>query len=359
MALIPCPNCSSAISEHARKCPKCGWIKAIEANPNESISKNVSTDADNHTVSPDFQGSNPKTIPEPTVASEKSTIEHDFETTKKPDKTVYLANTQTIGQPEERRTRTGIMLAIVAIALLCIAGGIGGFFYYRNIYLPEKIDREAPRSYPLVNLQLRSSKMAGGDFNKVTMVPYGGELITYDNDGEWAKVKYVMPSGEKSYEGFVASAYLVDKKDFYILNSLMGDNDVREVLATSKVRRALLQYFKQNGIIGKLSPEMQSEIGESIPVDNQWQIIFHRGQIKPNEVLFKRLVNPSSKFTDMAVLIENVKDHRRKALVFHFDDDETPNLIFEDSESIPQSGYIKDVVQSENGYRVIIDNTIP
>ena len=317
MALIKCPQCGAQISEYAKKCPKCGWVKADEVKPQTETIDTIAIDQTPMTTE--------ATEPQPTV--------------------------------KKKTGRSWLVPTLIAVLLICIAGGVGGYFYYENVYIPEKIDREAPRTYPIVNLQLRSSKMAGGDFNKVTMVPYGGELITYDNDGEWAKVKYVMPSGENSYEGFVASAYLVDKKDFYILNSLMGDNDVREVLATAKVRRALLEYFKQNGMIGKLSPEMQSEIGVSVPTDNQWQVVFHRGQTKPNEVLFKRLVDPSSKFTDMAVLIENVKSRERKALLFHFDDDETPRLILEDSETIPQSGYIKDVVPSENGYRILMDDS--
>lgn len=245
---------------------------------------------------------------------------------------------------------------MVAVLLICIAVGVGGYFYYENVYLPEKIDREAPRTYPIVNVQLRSSKMAGGDFNKVTTVPYGGELITYEQDAEWAKVKYVLPDGTTSYEGYVASPYLLDKRDFYTINSLLGDNDVREILATSKVRKALLDYFKSNGYIGKLSPELQTEIGVDIPVEKQWQVIFHHGQSKPNEVLFKRIVDSSSKFTDMAVLIENVNDHRRKGLIFHFDDDETPHLIFEyDGEAI-QQGNIKDVLPSEEMFTIFMDN---
>lgn len=309
MALIKCPQCGAQISEYAKRCPKCGLENPKEILPN---------------------------LGAPEIAK--------MEETATPIQKTH----------DNKKSRRGWLVAtLVAVLLICIAGGVGGYFYYENVYLPEKIDREAPRTYPIVNLQLRSSKMAGGDFNKVTTVPYGGELITYEQDAEWAKVKYMLPDGSNSYEGYVASPYLLTKHDFYIINSLLSDNDVREVLATAKVRKALLDYFKTNGYMGKLSPELQSEIGVNIPAEKQWQVIFHHGQSKPNEVLFKRIVDSSSKFTDMAVLIENVNDHRHKGLIFHFDDDETPHLISESDDL--RNGNIVNVELWSHGYVFILD----
>lgn len=310
MALIKCPQCGAQISEYAKKCPKCGLENPNDARPNLDTAK-----------------------------------------------TVEVAETPTPTQLPITKKKSGrgwLVATLVAVLLICVAAGVGGYFYYENVYLPEKIDREAPRTYPIVNLQLRSSKMAGGDFNKITTVPYGGELITYQQEGEWAKVKYVQPDGKTSYEGYVASSYLLNKHDFYIINSLLGDNDVREVLSTAKVRKALLDYFKNKGYVGKLSDELQTEIGVSVPTEKQWQVLFHHGQSKPNEVLFKRIVDSSSKYTDMIVLIENVKDQNRKALIFHFDDDETPHLLDEQDGYDLKEGNIKDVAKSEEGFFIIM-----
>lgn len=227
-------------------------------------------------------------------------------------------------------------------ALLLIICGVGGWWYYDNIYLPEKIDREAPRSYPIVNVNLRSSKMAGSDYNKLTSVPYGGELITYNTDSEWAEVKYVLPDGSKSAKGYVASPYLLSKKDMYLLNSIFGDNDSREILATSKVRKALLNYYKDKGYVGKIDPELMQEVGLSAGNDSQWQVFFPHGDQKPNEVVFKRLISPDSKFTDMGLIIKNINSGERKFLYFYFDDDESPH--FAGEMAAPRDGVLNDVM---------------
>lgn len=253
-------------------------------------------------------------------------------------------NSVPTNKPTPQKRGGGAWL-IVGVLLLLICG-VGGWWYYDNIYLPEKIDREAPRSYPIVNVNLRSSKMAGSDYNKLTSVPYGGELITYNMDDEWAEVKYVMPDGTKSKKGYVSSPYLLSKKDLYILNSMFGDRESREILETAKVRRALLDYYKEKGYIGKLASELMQEIGVSADSSSQWQVFFPHGANKPNEVVFKRLINPNSKFTDMALIIKNINTGNRKLLYFYFDDDETPHLAGE--MDAPREGVLKDVI-IENG----------
>lgn len=252
---------------------------------------------------------------------------------------------------EPRKKRTGLVIGVI-FAVICLGSAIFGWFYYDNVYLPEKIDREAPRTYPIVNVFLRSSKMAGGDFNKIATVPGSDELITYEDDGEWAKVKYI-PHGEnaKPMVGYVASDYLLNKRDLYQLTSMLSDNDVREVLATSKVRKGLIDYYNRKGITGKISQENAQEVGLPYSPSDQWQVMFHRGQTKPNEVYFKRVYNPDSKFTDMAVIIENVSSGAKKLLYFTYDDDETPHLR---AEGDYHNGVIKDM-KLDSGVLQIID----
>lgn len=397
MAFTPCPNCGAQNLETDKKCWKCGAEINNTFSPNSTVRTSIPTkgiptkngatknaansvggttynpasgatvnpshaSAVNPASGPTFNPShasavnpasqsavNPSHSPKISSASQHAvnpaTPVNAVPSALADEKTEHVNDSGKLRKKDKKKWR---VLLLVAIALLCLAGGVGGYFYYKKVYLPEKIDREAKRTYPMVNLMLRSSKMTGGDFNKIISIPYGSELITYEDDGEWAKVKYILPSGETTYEGYAASKYLLDKKDFYILNSMLSDDDVREVIASSKVRKALLDYFNQNGYAGKLSQELQSEVGLNVPESNQWQVIFHHGQTKPNEILFKRLVNPTSKYPDMTVLIENVGNHDRKALIFHFEDDETPHLIYE--EDFPRYGSIRDVVPSDYGY---------
>ncbi|MDE5886019.1 MAG: hypothetical protein K2H46_00345 [Muribaculaceae bacterium] len=276
-------------------------------------------------------------IEEPATVSKPDIREEKVSVVEQP--TSYVQPTEEFHGPEKKSKAW-----IIIVMLLLLACGAGGWWYYYNIYIPEKIDREAPRTYPIVNLNLRSSKMSGSDYNKLTSVPYGGELITYNMDGEWAEVKYVKPDGSESTKGYAAAPYLVDKKDFYLLNSIFGDNDSREILATSKVRRALLDYFKEKGYVGKLPPELMNEVGLSAGSGSQWQVFFPHGDKKPNEVVFKRLVRADSKFTDMALIIKNINSGERKLLYFYFDDDETPHFLGE--MDAPMEGTLKDVVNT-------------
>lgn len=222
----------------------------------------------------------------------------------------------------QKKSKTPLIFSIIVVLLL-MAGGIFGWFYYDTIYLPEKIDREAPRKFPIVNVFLRSSKMAGADFNKIISVPAESELIAYEDDGEWTKVKYI-PNNDKSnpIEGYMASAYLIDRDDVYLLNSIFGDNDSKEELSTSKVRKGLLEYYRENDISGKINQELAQELGIYTSPYDQWQVFSRNG----NEILYKRAYNSSSKFTDLAVIIENVYTGERKLLYFTYDEDETPHV---------------------------------
>ncbi len=243
-------------------------------------------------------------------------------------------------------------LITIIVILLLVAGTVGSYLYYQNIYLPEKIDREAPRYYTLASsVILRSSKATGADFNKVGSLPYGTELITYEHDAEWSRVKVNTPSasGEK-LQGYVASPFLLNKQDFFLMNSIFGDTDSKETVLTTKCRMALLNYFKEKQYIGDISAEMRIEAGITVvPTDeNQWQVFSRPANTKPNSVFFKRLMNPNSKFTDFAVIIKNIKTNERKLLFFFFEDNETPHFVTE--QVAPTTGFIKNMyIYSEQG----------
>ena len=253
--------------------------------------------------------------------------------------------TQPVQQPyeyQEPKKSNAVLISIIVLLLLLILG-VGGYFYYDNVYLPEKIDREAPRYYSMANVVvLRSSRSAGADFNKVASLPYGTELITYEIDSEWAKVKVNSPNGEKQ-EGYVASPYILKKSDFFLLNSIFGNQESKETIITTKCRIALLNYFKEKQYIGKIDNQMRIDAGISIVPNstNQWQVFTKPKDSKPNSVFFKRLYDKNSQFTDFAVLITNSVTKERKLLYFYFDKDETPHLLEE--QDAPSDAYISDI----------------
>ncbi len=240
-------------------------------------------------------------------------------------------------------------LWITLSVVLLLGIGVFGWFYYNNIYLPEKIDREAPRMYPIVNVKLRTTPVATGDYNTITSIPYGSELITYEKEGDWYSVKYIPPTPDaKPLKGYVSADYLLNKSDFYILNGIFGNRDAADVIQTSKCRFALLNYYKEKGFIGKVPEDIRTELSLPMPTDdNQWEV-FLTSKEKPNQVLFPRAYNPSSKYTDFAVMLRNIRNPNEHMVVaFTFDDDTESPQVFGEIPTYEKS--IADIVRQPNG----------
>ena len=314
------------MSEKSEACPLCGT--PTDANVKES-GKLVEENNTLFIETPAMQGLNDKSMPQVQSSPSESSLK---------------------SHPQKKKNNTWIILVVIAVTLL-LGGSVGGWFYYKNIYLPKKIDAEAPRYYTFAHiLNLRSSKSSGAEYNKVAELPYGTELITYEHDSEWSKVKTSTPGYEgKQQEGFVSSYFILDKHDFFLLNSIFGDTDSKEVISSAKCRIALLNYFKENCYVGKISEQERLDAGIIEPTSsNQWQVFSKSKNAKNNTIYYKRIVNPESKFTDFAVIIKNINTGDRKLLYFTFDDDENPSLYEE--RSAPREGDIKKISRSFNGY---------
>ena len=346
-----CPECKSIIEIDEKKympgekveicCPLCETT-VIFSIPSPEIAQPKTTEK---IVVREVQSAEEKKR----IADLEATVSRLSQMKVQPPEIIPVGGTA-INEDSSFSGRKGLWVLIVL--LLMAAGIVGVLFYYQNVYLPEKIDREAPRYYTLANaVVLRSSKASGADFNKLGTLPYGTELITYEHDEEWSQVKVNTASvtGEK-LQGYVASPFILNKYDFFLLNSIFGDIDSKETILTSKCRIALLHYFKEKQYIGDISIDMRMEAGISVTPndDNQWQVFSRPANTKPNTVFFKRLMNRTSKFTDFAVIIKNIKTGNRKLLFFCFDDDETPHFVTE--QTAPDTGFISNMyIYSEQG----------
>ena len=375
--VVKCPKCNHFVSDMAPTCPHCGEKLFDENNLNESDNcheqslEKSQIDKSSGEPSPNEQQ---VAVEQPvqtkggvSQAKKLDTVSPKADTTPRVDPSEQKVSPQRTppqitssysapiapppsGIPYQEAKKSNSTLIGIIILLAVIICGVGGYFYYDNVYLPEKIDREAPRYYSMANaIVLRSSRSAGADFNKVASLPYGTELITYEIDKEWAKVKVNSPNGEKQ-EGYVASPYILNKPDFFLMNSIFGNQDSKETIITTKCRIALLNYFKDNQYIGKIDEQMRidASISTSPNSTNQWQVFTKPKDAKPNSVFFKRLYNKSSQFTDFAVIITNSVSGQRKLLYFYFDEDETPHLLTE--QEAPSQGYIVNITYDYDFY---------
>lgn len=232
---------------------------------------------------------------------------------------------------DSSKTNLTILISILAGVLLAVGGILAYFFWYT----PYAKDRDAPRTYVVANnVFLRSSRMAGVEYNILGKVPYGTEVITYNKLGDWAEVKV------NGQEGVIATPYLLDSLSFALLNGVWGDNDTKECIESSKCRLAILDYLKKNYL-------------QSGP--NAWQLYTRPINQKPNTVFYPRIFDKYSKYTDFVFIIgDNVTGNR--VLVCYSFEDATEKPVFRFSMGAPQAGFIKNIVPKYGGAKVIFDN---
>ena len=199
----------------------------------------------------------------------------------------------------------------------------------------ERRDKEAERTYVVSNsVMLRSTQMAGVEYNVLDRVYYGGEVITYDRSGEWASVK------AHDKEGFIHSDYLLAKPDFELLNGVWADADALQCVFTAKCRLAVLDYLKSKNL----------KTGSS-----GWQIYTMKKGMKPNTIAFPRLYDSNSKFTDFIFVIKNNATSARKVVCYSFDD-ETAAPKFRFDTDAPENGNITEAKWQGKSVKISFDN---
>ena len=245
-----------------------------------------------------------------------------------PAQTSQTSSVTSSSQTPSSPKRSNALIIGVSISVLALIGLIAGYFMW---YVPYAKDRDALRTYVVANnVFLRSSKVAGVEFNILSKVPYGSELITYSKDMEWAEVKV------NGVEGFVASPYLLEWADFKSLNDVWGSTDAKEYIESSKCRLAILDYCKRNQLITG---------------SHGWQLYTLQKNIKPNNVLFPRLNNGYEKFTEFAFILKNNATQERRLAIYSFEEEtETPIFLYD--ERAPEEGRIKQIRYI--GYKYIV-----
>lgn len=224
----------------------------------------------------------------------------------------------------------GLSAGVVVLAV--------GLAVYAGWYRPYAKDRDALRTYVLADkLFLRSSKTANSEANIIGKLPYGSELITYEMDGKWAKVK----TANGKAEGFMASAYLLEPKDYHLLDGIWGSPTTRQQIESSKCRLALVDYCKRNHL----------ETGS-----NGWQLHTLQRPGKPDNVSYPRLNNGYDKFSEFAFILKDNTTGARRLALYSFDEEsEKPKLLHE--QDAPADGEIQAVSYRNGRYGVRFSTT--
>ena len=228
--------------------------------------------------------------------------------------------------------------------------GIIGYFLWYKSYIR---DKNAERMYSYAtSLALRSTPVSGVDYNAIGNILYGSEILVYSNTGEWSQCK------ANNKEGYAASKFLLSKQDFHILNGIFVDQNSRDAVVSTKCKKALLDYYNNKGFIGKIDEQLQLDIFDSVLHKEVWQIFAKNIDIKPNTVVYPRIVNSTSKYTDFGCIITNIQTNKRRFLLFSFNELEEAKL--ESEQEAPDYGYINKIFKTSNGnsttYSVIYAN---
>lgn len=361
MALIPCPECGRMVSPNAEECPGCGapvkelalkqtqlseaqeeTLFTIESSPTEDTKEQVPIDPEKTETS---------VFPQPPLDNIES-------------RTGETPCVTEVVDVKKKRFSTWIVVGL-SVLLLLIAGGVGGWFYYNNVYLIKKRDAEAPRYYVMAqNLNIRSTPEFEADYNKIGSFPYGTEIIVYDSVksglSPYLYGKYAPRDArgrmmkDKCVEGYLSFNFMATKADFFLLNSIFGNEDARKMLSEVRYKKALLSYFKNKHYRGDINTDKMMEYGISSNLTNapRWQVFCRYEKAKSNNVYRSRKYRKDSKYTDLAVIIKNLDNGERRLLYFVFDDDETFRLLLE--QPAPNTGYMKDrtlkLIESAYGY---------
>ncbi|MBM3453610.1 MAG: DUF4339 domain-containing protein [Bacteroidetes bacterium] len=228
------------------------------------------------------------------------------------------------------------LIFLVPLTLLLFFGGLFSYLFLIKPYLK---DKNAARKYCFIeSLVVRSSKIYGVEYNVIDNCNYGNELLVYEDDGMWATCKF------NNKECFVASKFLLSKEDFHLLHSIFTDVDTREAVPTAKCRIALLDYYKRNSLMGYMDSSSQIQIFGKMLNFPIWILTARKKNLKPNTIIYPRVVDSDSKFTDFGCLIQNASNGNRKFLLFSFTDDERP--ILQSDQDAPQNGLVKGVYKN-------------
>ena len=224
--------------------------------------------------------------------------------------------------------------------------------FYITIYIPYKIDKNASKRYVLANnLNLRYSQSTASPANIIKEIPYGTKVLVYSEDSLWAKVKV---NGVEGYMG-LPFRYLADKKTFYETDGIYGNIEARDIIKSSYVKRAIVDYLSNNNYSGLIPDNVQLELyGEirNVPI---WQVFGYDKDAEFNIFGGSKLTGTDEWCA--VIIMSNLQKNQKKILIFSYNDQDIASLIYED-DFPPDYDGIK-IVSSKRVNKIIGRNSIP
>jgi len=220
----------------------------------------------------------------------------------------------------EKKKLTLIYSIIGTILILSVAG----IFAYNKYYIPYKRDKEAARKYIIANTyKLRTSRFLNdNDLNIVKSFKYGQEVLVYKEDSEWAEVKIIDKNSNNEYTGFFGfpKRYLTNKKEFYEIDGIYGNEESRKLITGSYSKTAIINYLHSNNLMTDVPNNIQLELYKKTKNNPIWQVYGFPKDYNYNTVVSGKLLGNDD--WCLAVIIAEKKNmSNRKLLIFSFDEE--------------------------------------
>lgn len=238
--------------------------------------------------------------------------------------------------PPKKSSFDTSFLTIITVILLAGSG-----LFYLLWWRPYAKEKNAPRMYIYANsVALRSSPSSVTQTNILQPLEYGTEVLIYNKMNDWSQGKAY------GTEGYVYNNYLLDKKSFYELNSIFADTATKNVIAKAKYRKALLHYFHQRNIIGKMDDALQKELFETVQQKEIWQVVAREKPIQPNTFFYPSIKDTAGNLQPkgFAFLVVHQATQKRKLVLYAFTNTDEPQFVYE--EEAPDSGNILSITRN-------------
>ncbi|MCD4794603.1 MAG: hypothetical protein K8R54_15315 [Bacteroidales bacterium] len=159
-------------------------------------------------------------------------------------------------------------------------------------------------------LNIRSDKMKNSYV--IGSYPYGTEVNVYEVfDNDWAEVSI------EEKKGFMSFEYLVLPETFYIIDGMYGNENAKEMISSTKYRKAISTYLTNNNFTSKIPITEREKLYGKDDRKEVWQIFAESRKSRFNTFCYGDY--NGDKKNDAAFIITNIKTGNRKLIVLNIE----------------------------------------
>lgn len=245
--------------------------------------------------------------------------------------------------PEVRKTVTETILEPIKARLplwIGIASGAVALILALFIIIPKLGPAE---NLYVIASQLYARSEPKMDQTTEVKLPYGHEVKIGDIKDEWVEFDY------KGATYYLPSKYLGTEREYQEIDAIYGNEEARELVKESYLKRALRDYFISHDLVGDLSKEEQQSLyGEEKELEQIWQIYGLSPEKNDYNVVAKGAFSENSA-REFSVIISQKYNRRvkRKLLIFSFDEADSGHLLASLDLSNFPGYYVKEVKRGD------------